>query len=42
MFRITKSERIRWAGHVARIGEKRRCTQNFGGNVQLEDLEEGM
>ena len=28
---VIKSTRMRWAGHVARMGEKRGRIQNFGG-----------
>ena len=30
IIQVTKSRRIRWAGHAARVGE-RRCIQGFGG-----------
>jgi hypothetical protein len=30
IFRVIKSKRMRWAGHVACMGEKERCIQNFG------------
>jgi hypothetical protein len=30
---VIKSRRIRWVGHVARMGEKRRCMQDFGGEI---------
>ena len=29
--RVIKSRRMRWAGHVARMGE--RCAQGFGGET---------
>jgi hypothetical protein len=29
--RVLKSRRMRWAGHVARMGEK--CIQGFGGET---------
>jgi hypothetical protein len=29
---LIKSRR-RWAGHVARMGDKRGCTQDFGGEI---------
>jgi hypothetical protein len=40
--RMIKSRRMRWAGHVARMGKKR-CTQGFGRETwreedHLEDL----
>jgi hypothetical protein len=28
--RVIKARRMRWAGHVARIGGGERCIQNFG------------
>ena len=31
IFRVIKSKRMRWAGHVARMGE--RCVQGFGGET---------
>jgi hypothetical protein len=31
IFRVTKSRRMRWAEHVARIEE--RCIQGFGGET---------
>ena len=31
--RMIKSRRRRWAGHVARIGERERCAQGFGGEI---------
>ena len=31
--RVIKSERMRWAGHVARMGEEERCIQGFGGEI---------
>jgi len=31
---VIKSRRMRWAGHVARMGEEaRRCIQGFGGEI---------
>jgi len=30
--RVIKSRRMRWAGHVARMGEKRGCTGSWWGN----------
>jgi len=30
--RVIKSRRMRWAGHIARIG-KRSCVQGFGGET---------
>ena len=32
MVRVIKSRRMRWAGHVARMGEERRV-QGFGGET---------
>jgi hypothetical protein len=31
--RVVKSRRIRWAGHVARIGGGERCAQGVGGEA---------
>jgi len=28
---VIKSRRMRWAGHVARMGNRERCIQDFGG-----------
>jgi hypothetical protein len=28
--RVIKSRKMRWAGHVARMGEGERCLQDFG------------
>jgi hypothetical protein len=33
IIRVIKSRRMRWAGHVARIGEGERCIQEFGGDT---------
>jgi len=30
--RVVKSRRMRWAGHVARMGEERGCIGSFWGN----------
>jgi len=30
--RVIKSSRVRWAGHVARMGEKRGCIGSWWGN----------
>ena len=30
--RVIKSRRMRWAGHVARMGEERGCTGSWWGN----------
>jgi hypothetical protein len=32
IIRVIKSRRMRWAGHVARMGEKQ-CIQDFGGET---------
>ena len=31
--RVIKSRRMRWAGHVARMGEVERCIKGFGGET---------
>jgi hypothetical protein len=31
--RVIKSRRMKWAGHVARMGEGERCLQGFGWEV---------
>jgi hypothetical protein len=31
--RVIKSRRMRWAGHAARTGERRRCIQSFDGET---------
>ena len=33
IFRVIKSRRLRWAGHVACMGEEDRCIQGFGGVI---------
>jgi hypothetical protein len=33
IIRVMKSRRMRWAGHVARMGGKERCIQDFGGET---------
>jgi hypothetical protein len=33
IIRVIKSRRIRWAGHIARMGEGRGCIQDFGGET---------
>ena len=30
---VIKCRRMRWAGHVARMGERERCIQGFGGET---------
>jgi hypothetical protein len=32
--RVIKSRRMRWAGHVARMGGKERCVQDFDRETQ--------
>jgi hypothetical protein len=34
IIRVTKSRRMRWAGHVACMGGKERCIPDFGGETQ--------
>jgi hypothetical protein len=35
---IIESKRIRWAGHVARMGEREEeCVQNFGGRTRKKE-----
>jgi hypothetical protein len=36
IIRATKSRRIRWAGHVARMGDKK-FVQNFGSKARREE-----
>jgi len=31
---VVKSRRMRWAGHVVRMGEGARCAQGSGGKTQ--------
>jgi len=31
IIRVIKSRRMRWVGHVARMGEENRCVEDFGG-----------
>jgi hypothetical protein len=33
IIRVIKSRIMRWAGHVARMGRKERCIQDFGGET---------
>jgi len=35
--RVIKSRRVRWAGHVARMGEERGCIGSWWGNRREED-----
>jgi len=37
IFRVTKSRRMRWAGHVARMGERRCVYRVWWGNMRLRD-----
>ena len=32
--RVVKSRRMRWAGHVARIGGGERCAQGYSGETR--------
>jgi hypothetical protein len=34
IIRVIKSRRLRWAGHVARIGGGERCIPDFGGETR--------
>jgi len=38
IIRMIKSRRMRWAGHVARMGVQKRCIQGFGGGNLREIL----
>ena len=38
MVRVIKSRRMRWAGHVARMGEERGCIGSWWGNRREGDL----
>ena len=33
IIRVIKSRRMRWAGHLARMGGEERCNQGFGGET---------
>jgi len=35
--RVIKSRRMRWAGHVARVGEERGCVGSWWGNRRERD-----
>jgi hypothetical protein len=37
IIRQVKSRRMRWAGHVARMGEGRNCVQGFGGKARRKE-----
>ena len=37
MVRVIKSRRMRWAGHVARMGEERGCIGSWWGNRRERD-----
>jgi hypothetical protein len=37
IIRIIKSRRMRWAGHVARIGGGGECIEDFGGKARREE-----
>ena len=34
---VIKSRRMRWVGHVARMGEERECIGSWGGNRRERD-----
>jgi len=38
IMRVIKSRRMRWAGHVARMGEERECIGSWWGNRRERDL----
>jgi hypothetical protein len=38
IIRIIKSRRMRWAGHVARIGGEEACIQDIGGRARRKDI----
>ena len=40
--RVIKSRRIRWAGHVARMGEERGCIESWWGNRREGDHRGGL
>jgi len=35
--RVIKWRRMRWAGHVAQMGEERGCTESWWGNLRERD-----
>jgi hypothetical protein len=37
IIRVIKSRRVRWAGHVARMGEEK-CLHDFGGDTRGEKI----
>jgi hypothetical protein len=37
IIRKIKSRRMRWAGHVARMGEERESVQGFGGKARRKE-----
>jgi hypothetical protein len=37
IFRVIKARKMRWAGHVARIGGGERCLQGFGWEAQRQE-----
>jgi hypothetical protein len=42
VIRVIKSKRIRWAGHVARMGERRGAYRVWWGNLRERDHLEGL
>jgi hypothetical protein len=38
IFRIIQARRIRWAGHVARIGGKEECVYGVGGKAREKEI----
>ena len=37
IFRVIKSRRMSWAGHVARMGGEEKCIQGYGGETCGKD-----
>ena len=33
----TNSRRMKWVGHIARVGREERCTQGFGGETRRKE-----